>query len=37
MAENMENSDHPRVSPRMAKERVSEKLAKIAHIINKMA
>lgn len=37
LIENMEDSDHPRVSPRMAAERLSEELAKIAFIINKMA
>lgn len=37
LVENMEDSDHPRVSPRMAAERLSEELTKIAFIINKMA
>ena len=37
LVENMEDSEHPRVSPRMATERLSEELAKIAYIINKMA
>lgn len=37
LVENMEDSEHPRVSPRMAAERLSEELAKIAYIINKMA
>ena len=37
LVENMEDSENPRVSPRMAEERLSEELAKIAQIINKMA
>lgn len=37
LVKNMEDSEHPRVSPRMAAERLSEELAKIAYIINKMA
>ena len=37
LVENMEDSEHPRVSPRMEAERLSEELAKIAYIINKMA
>ena len=37
LVENMEDSEHPRVSPRMAAERLSEELTKIAYIIIKMA
>lgn len=36
LVENMEDSEHPRVSPRMVTERLSEELTKIVHIINKM-
>lgn len=37
LVENMEDPEHSRVSPRMAAERLSEELTKIAYIINKMA
>lgn len=37
LVENMEDSEHPRVSPRMTAERLSKELARIAYIINKMA
>lgn len=37
LVENMEGAENPRVSPRMAAERLSEELAQIAHIINRMA
>lgn len=37
LVENMEDSENPRVSPRMAPDRLSEELAKIAHTINRMA
>lgn len=37
LVENMEDAENPRVSPRMAAERLDEELAKIAHTINRMA
>lgn len=37
LVENMEDTEKPRVSPRMAADRLSEELAKIAQIINRMA
>ncbi len=37
LVENMEDAKNPHVSPRMAAERLSEELAKIASIINRMA
>ncbi len=37
LVKNMEDAEDPRVSPRMAAERLAEELAKIAHIINRMA
>lgn len=37
LVENMEDSENPRVSPRMAADRLTDELAKIACIINKMA
>lgn len=37
LVENMEDAEKPRVSPRMAAERLDEELAKIARIINRMA
>ena len=37
LVENMENTEKPRISPRMAIERLSEELASIARIINSMA
>ena len=37
LVENMEDTVNPRVSPRMAVERLYDELSKIAYIINKMA
>lgn len=37
LIENMEDSDNPRVSPRMAEDRLSDELLKIAKTINRMA
>ena len=37
LVENMEDSDNPRVSPRMAEDRLSDELSKIAKTINRMA
>lgn len=37
LVENMEDTDNPRVSPRMATDRLAEELSKIARTINKMA
>lgn len=36
LMENMEDAESPRVSPRMATERLDEELAKVAHTINRM-
>lgn len=37
LVENMEDADNPRVSPRMAADRLSDELSKIARTINRMA
>ena len=37
LVENMEDTDNPRVSPRMAADRLSDELSKIAKTINRMA
>ena len=37
LVENMEDTDNPRVSPRMAADRLSDELSKIARVINRMA
>lgn len=37
LVENMEDADNPRVSPRMAADRLSDELSKIARTINMMA
>ena len=37
LVENMEDADNPRVSPRMATDRLSQELSKIAQTINRMA
>ena len=37
LVENMEDADNPRVSPRMAADRLSNELSKIARTINRMA
>ena len=37
LVENMEDAEHPRVSPRMAAERLINELTKIARTINRMA